>query len=382
MKRLGVAGALVGGNYRAGDVEIDEDSGRVAAVGLARPGRGLAIPGLIDLQVNGFAGVDFLNADADGYVRAGIALARTGVVAFQPALITDRPDRTISAIITAGKAQSVPVGARVLGAHLEGPFLSRERPGTHPVEYLRTPDLTLAQRLLNAGPVTQLTLAPELPGAVELVDLCVRSGVLVSCGHSDATAAATHAAVDHGARLITHLFDAMRPFTHRDPGIAGDALTRREVTIGLIADPSHLAPEAIHLAFRAAADRIILVTDDLAAGGCPDGHYRLGSVDFEVSDGVARRTDGTLAGTTITLLEAVRHACDIGVTTEAAVNAATCTPATLYPGLDLGLLRPGDRADVLVLDDALRLRKVLLRGIPVEHQAPATDRTHERYRFS
>ncbi|EME55114.1 N-acetylglucosamine-6-phosphate deacetylase [Amycolatopsis decaplanina] len=366
MKRLGVSGALVDGSYRAGDVGIDEDSGRIAAVGLCRPGRGLAIPGLIDLQVNGFAGVDFLTAGAGDHQRAATALARTGVVAYQPTLITDRPDRTIGAIIAAGKAHSTPGGARVLGVHLEGPFLSSDRPGTHPIEYLRAPDLTLARRLLAAGPVTQLTLAPELPGALELVDLCVRSGVLVSCGHSDATAAATHAAIDHGARLITHLFDAMRPFTHRDPGIVGAALTRREVAVGLIADPSHLAPEAIQLAFRAAADRIVLVTDALAAGGCPDGHYRLGSVGFEVSGGVARRADGTLVGTTITLLGAVRHACDIGITSEAAVNAATGTPARLFPGADIGLSRPGDRADVLVLDDAMRLRYVFHRGIPVE----------------
>ncbi|MEU4524704.1 N-acetylglucosamine-6-phosphate deacetylase [Amycolatopsis sp. NPDC024027] len=357
--RLGVAGALVGGVYRRGDVDVDRENGRVSAVGLPGAGTGLAVPGLVDLQVNGFAGVDFLNADVDGYARAGGELARTGVLAYQPTLITSRPEQTVEAIETAAKAQAAPGGARILGVHLEGPFLSLARPGTHPVDLLRAPDVELLKRLLTAGPVTQVTLAPELPGALEVVGACVQAGVLVACGHSDATAAEAHAAFDRGARSVTHLFDAMRPFTHRDPGIAGAALTRDDVIVGLIADPSHLAPETIQLAFHAARDRVVLVTDALAAGGCPDGHYRLGDVEFTVSGGTARRADGTLVGTTITLLDAIRDACAAGIPLEAAVNAATRTPAELFPRSGLGLLRPGDCADVVVLDDSLALRTVL-----------------------
>jgi N-acetylglucosamine-6-phosphate deacetylase len=349
--RLGVAGALVGGAYRRGDVEVDRDSGLVTAIGVPGPGSGIAVPGLVDLQVNGFGGVDFLNADVDGYAHASAALARTGVLAYQPTLITSRPEQTVAAIETAAKAQAAPGGARVLGVHLEGPFLSPVRPGTHPVELLRAPDTALLGRLLAAGPVTQVTLAPELPGALEVVSACVRAGVLVACGHSDATAAEAHAAFDVGARSVTHLFDAMRPFTHRDPGIA--------VYVGVIADPSHLAPEAVRLAFQAARERVVLVTDALAAGGCLDGHYRLGDVEFDVSGGTARRADGTLVGTTITLLDAVRDACMAGISLEVAVNAATRTPAELFPRGDIGLLRPGNRADVLVLDDSLALRTVL-----------------------
>lgn len=357
--RLGVAGALVGGAYRRGDVEVDRESGRVVAVGVGGTGAGMAVPGLVDLQVNGFAGVDFLTADVGGYAHAGAALARTGVLAYQPTLITSRAGQTVAAIETAAKARAAPGGARILGVHLEGPFLSPARPGTHPAGLLRAPDTELIGRLLAAGPVTQVTLAPELPGALEVVSACVQAGVLVSCGHSDATAAEAHAAFDRGARSVTHLFDAMRPFTHRDPGIAGAALTRDDVFVGVIADPGHLAPEAVRLAFQAARDRVVLVTDVLAAGGCLDGHYRLGDVEFDVSGGTARRADGTLVGTTITLLDAVRGACAAGVPPEAALNAATRTPAALFPQAGLGLLRPGDRADVLVLDDALTLRTVL-----------------------
>ncbi|EWM11997.1 N-acetylglucosamine-6-phosphate deacetylase [Kutzneria sp. 744] len=278
---------------------------------------------------------------------------------------TSPPEQTIAALATAGKAQADSAGARILGVHLEGPFLSPDRPGTHPTHLLRAPDIALTQRLLDAGPVTQITLAPELPGALDVVDLCVRNGILVACGHTNATAGQAHAAFDRGARLVTHLFDAMRPFTHRDPGVIGAALTRGEVTIGLIADPSHLAPETVHLAFQAAPERIALVTDALAAAGCPDGHYRLGEVEFDVADGVARRADGTLVGSTGTLLDAVRHACAAGVPVEAALNAATRVPARLHPEAGIGLLRPGDPADVVVLDDDLGLRAVLRRGGPV-----------------
>ncbi|WP_216207299.1 N-acetylglucosamine-6-phosphate deacetylase [Amycolatopsis aidingensis] len=362
--RLGAAGALVDGAYRPGDVEVDRETGRVTAVGVPGPGHGLALPGLIDLQVNGFGGVDFLAADAEGYRRAGRALAATGVLAYQPTLITSEPGQAVTAIAAA--AAVAPGAARILGVHLEGPFLSPHRPGTHPVRLLRAPDAELARRLRAAGPVTQITLAPELPGALELVGQLVAAGVTVSCGHSDATAEEAHAAFDRGARLVTHLYDAMRPFAHRDPGIVGAALTRQDVTLGLIADPSHLSPEAIRLAFRAAPGRIVLVTDALAAAGCPDGRYPLGEVEFTVADGVARRADGTLVGSTATLLDGVRHAAEVGIPLERAAAAATSAPAGFHQGRGIGLLRPGDWADVLVLDDGLSPRTVLDRGVPVE----------------
>jgi N-acetylglucosamine-6-phosphate deacetylase len=155
----------------------------------------------------------------------------------------------------------------------------------------------------------------------------------------------------------------MRPFSHRDPGIIGAALIRREVRIGLIADPSHLAPDAVHLAFQAAPGRIVLVTDALAATECLYGRYWLGEVEFDVADGVARRTDGTLVGSTGTLLGAVRHARAADVPMHTAINAATVVPAALHPNAGLGLLRPGDPADVVILDDDLTIRTVIQQGI-------------------
>jgi N-acetylglucosamine-6-phosphate deacetylase len=182
--RLGVEAALVDGRFVRGDVEVDD--GRIAAVGLASPnGRGVAVPGFVDLQVNGFGGVDFIDADADGYRRAGDALLETGVTAYLPTFITAPEDRLVAAI------RGVPVGVdgpRVLGVHLEGPFLAPGRLGIHPASARRDPDVELLARLLAAGPVRLVTVAPELPGADELIALLLRHEIAISCGHSDATA--------------------------------------------------------------------------------------------------------------------------------------------------------------------------------------------------
>ena len=169
-----------------------------------------------------------------------------------------------------------PIGPRLLGVHLEGPFLSPEHPGVHPVEYLRAPDLALAERLLAAGPIRYVTLAPELPGALELIDVLHARGIVVSLGHSGATAAEAELAFDRGVGTVTHLFNAMRGFHHREPGIAGAALARDDVIVQAIIDGHHLARDAELLVWRAAAGRLALVTDAIAAAGVGDGRYRLG----------------------------------------------------------------------------------------------------------
>jgi N-acetylglucosamine-6-phosphate deacetylase len=207
-----------------------------------------------------------------------------------------------------------------------------------------------------------MTLAPELPGALELVERLRARGIVVSCGHSDAVAAEAHAAFDRGALTVTHLFNAMRPLGHRDPGIAGAALAREDVVVQLIVDGIHLAPETVLLVRRAAAGRLALVTDAIAAAGIGDGRYRLGEVDVAVQDGVARRADGVLAGSVLTMLGAVRNLHHLGAPLVEAVNAATLVPARVLGRDDIGVLRPGARADVVVLDDRMELSRVLLSG--------------------
>jgi N-acetylglucosamine-6-phosphate deacetylase len=355
--KLGVEAAVVDGRVVPGDVEIAD--GRIVGVGLAGAGRGLAVPGFVDLHVHGYGGVDFATADADGYRHAGEALLRTGVTAFQPSFVTADEDELVTAL------RALPahdVGPRVLGAHLEGPFISPARLGMHPASARRDPDLRLLDRLLAAGPVAHMTLAPELAGAPELIGALQRRGIVVALGHTDATAAEAHAAFDRGATHVTHLFNAMRPFGHREAGLAGAALVRDDVTVELILDGHHVSDEAAQLALRAARGRVVLVTDAVAAAGIGDGRWRVGGQDVEVRDGVVRLLDGTLAGSVLSLARAVRELVRLGAPEADAVDAATRAPARAARRTDLGTLTPNGPADVVVLDDAFEVSRVLVGG--------------------
>ena len=356
--KLGVEAALVGDTLVAGDVEIAD--GVVSRCGLAgASGRGIAAPGFLDLQVNGFGDVDFLEADAAGYARAGEALLETGVTAYLPTLITGPEDQVIAAL------EAVPTngkGPRILGVHLEGPFLAATRLGTHRASGRRDPDLDLLGRLLRAGPVRMMTLAPELPGSGPLIDRLQRRGVTVSCGHSDATAEEAIAAFDRGVKTVTHLFNAMRPFRHRDPGIVGAALARDDVIVQIIVDGIHLSPETAAVVWRAAAGRVALVTDAVAGTGMMNGSYSLGGLEVDVQDGVVRGPDGVLAGSALSMIEAVRNFHELGVSLSQALEAASTVPARVLGLPTLGRLGPGLPADVVVLDDNLEIDRVYVGG--------------------
>jgi N-acetylglucosamine-6-phosphate deacetylase len=356
--KLGVGAALVGGRLVPGDVEVVD--GRVAGVGLSSPnGNGVAAPGFVDLQVNGFAGVDFFSADTDGYRRAGEALLKCGVTAYQPTFITSPEEELSAALHEVPQNGSIP---RIIGAHLEGPFISPERLGTHPPESRRDPDAALLERLLGAGPVSHVTLAPELPGASELMDVLCKRGITVSCGHSNATAAEAREAFARGAKTVTHIFNAMRPFAAREPGLAGAALVSADVVVQVILDGVHLADDTARLVWQAAAGRVALVTDAIAAAGAGDGSYTLAGVDFEVENGIARRADRVLAGSTVPMIEAVRNLVALGAPLEAALSAASEVPARIAGKPELGTLEPGSVADVVVLDESLEISRVLVGG--------------------
>jgi N-acetylglucosamine-6-phosphate deacetylase len=356
--RLGVEAALVEGTLVQGDLEIAD--GRIARAGLSSAnGRGIAVPGFVDLQVNGFAGIDFLAADHEGYRRAGEALLETGVTAYLPTFITATEDRLLAAL------RGVPTGAdgpRILGVHLEGPFISPRRLGIHPGTERKDPDVALLERLLAAGPVRLVTLAPELPGAGDLIDCLLSHEIAISCGHSDATSEEANRAFDAGVRTVTHIFNAMRPFSHRDPGIAGAALARDDVVVQLILDGVHLAPEAASVVWQAAAGRVALVTDAVAGAGLVDGSYRLSDFAIEIRDGVARGAAGELAGSTLTMIEAVRSLHALGASLEESVEAATAVPAQVLRQPAAGRIAPGLPADVLVLTEELEIERVLLGG--------------------
>jgi N-acetylglucosamine-6-phosphate deacetylase len=342
------------------------DGGRVAAVLPERPapgpshlrlGRGVLVPGLVDLQVNGYAGVDLADADAAGWARVAGALPATGVTSFLPTFISAPLDRLAAALGAARAAMERDGGARVLGAHAEGPFLSPARAGAHDPAAMLDPSPEAVERLLQAGEgvLAVTTLAPERPGGLAAVARLAQAGVVVSVGHSDALAAVVAAAADAGARMVTHLFNAQRGLHHREPGVVGQGLVDQRLTLGLIADFHHVHPTVCRLAVAAAPGRVALVSDAVAAAGMPPGRYLLGGIAMEVSeDGPPRRADGTMAGSTLRLDRAVANLAGLGCGLAEAVAAATRVPADLLGRADLGRIAPGARADLAWLDDDLR----------------------------
>jgi N-acetylglucosamine-6-phosphate deacetylase len=361
VKRLGVKEAVVAGEVVPGDVVIAD--GTVADVGVSpAASRGTACAGFVDLQVNGFAGVDFLASDAAGFRRAGEAQAATGVTSYQPTLISmpvEAYEETLSVISHLPEA---PGGVRILGVHLEGPFISPQWPGAHNPDNLHAPDLKLAKHLCDIGPVTYMTVAPELEGADELISLLADRGIVVSLGHCDADAPTAHRAYELGASAITHIYNAQRRWKPRDPGIAGAALVRDDVTVQAICDFVHVAPEAVLAAWLATGRRFAVVTDAMMAAGSPDGPYRLGDRDVWVSDGAARLEDGTLAGSVATMDSMVRNLVSLGISIPDALAAATDAPARLIRRPELGDVGPGTPADVVVLDDALEVVRTIVGG--------------------
>jgi len=363
--RLGVTAFLQRGRLVPGDVAVAD--GKVMALGLPPSSRGIALPGLVDLQVNGYAGVDALGAQVEDLVTLGRALARDGVLAYQPTLISSEAAITrVTATRVAALTTRKTGGARVLGIHLEGPFLSPLRAGTHPAERLASPDLELLRSLLEAGPVTMVTLAPELPAALGLVAECRRRGIIVSFGHSDANAEETRHGIEAGGRAVTHLFNAMAPMIARAPGLAGAALADPRVTVQLIADGIHVADDLLRVVLAAAPGRWTLVSDATAASGHGDGEFLLGEMRVIAKDGVVRRADGTIAGSAAKLLDGVRHVAALGAALGDVLAAVTERPAALLGREDVGQIRLGACADLVVLGDDLQLHEVLLAGRSID----------------
>ena len=333
---------------------------------------GVLAPGLIDVQVNGCFGVDLVAADPDGWAEVARRLPETGVTAFLPTFITAPVPELVDAVRRTAALPAL-AGTRVLGVHVEGPFLSRRRHGAHNPALLRDPTPEAVDALLAAAPglLRIHTLAPELPGALDAIRRLTAAGVLVSIGHSDATAAQAEAAADAGARLVTHLFNAMRPLHHREPGLVGQALADPRLACGLIADLHHVAAPVCRLAFAAAAGRVVLVTDAVAAAGMPPGTYDLGGQRVSVDPlGLPRRADGTLAGSGLRLDAAVANAVAAGVDLRSAVDAATRLPADLVARPDLGRIAPGAVADLVWLGDDLSARATWVGGELVAGTVP------------
>ena len=323
----------------------------------------LAAPGFIDLQVNGACGRD-ITRDPASMWEIGPTLARHGVTAFLPTIVSSAPGRVDQAIDAWRSAPSSP-GAVPLGLHVEGPFLSPARAGAHRPELLRPPDPAEAAGWSAEAGVRIVTLAPELPGARELIAELSARGVVVAAGHSDADAATGRAAVDAGVRYATHLLNAMRPLDHRAPSLAAALLDDDRVTIGLIADGLHVAPEMLALVRRTIGPgRLSLVSDAMAGLGMAPGTVSLGDAEVLIAEDGARLADGTMAGSIAGLDAGLRTLiAATGCELREAVAAVTTTPATLLGlGDGRGRLEVGGRADVTLLTSGLEVAATLVAG--------------------
>ena len=333
-----------------------------------------AIPGFLDVHIHGAGGHDVMEGTSDALAAVTKTVARHGTTSMVATTVTASPDATIRSIEGIAKyirAQHETAGARaeVLGMHFEGPFINPARRGVHPPEWITLPSAELLEKFLQAaeGNAQILTIAPELLGAMPCIDAARKAGMVVAMGHTDATYEQARAAIAHGARHAVHVYNAMRPFSHRDSGVIGAVLTSPDVSAELIADGVHVDEAAMKLLLQAkGAGGVILISDGISATGMPDGKYILGQFEVTVTGGVCRNSEGKLAGSTLTLDRALRNIVALGASLADAVRMLTLNPATLL-GLQFkkGVLRAGADADILLLDEALQIRSVFTRGEPL-----------------
>jgi N-acetylglucosamine-6-phosphate deacetylase len=333
-----------------------------------------AIPGFVDVHIHGAGGRDVMEGSNETLSTVAKTVARHGTTSMVATTVTASADdicRSCEGIAKYIATQHEGPGprAKVLGIHFEGPFLSEIRRGVHPAEWLRLPSAELLDRFVAAagGNALMLTIAPELLGAIPCIDAAIKAGLVVGIGHTDATYEQARLAMAHGAHHAVHVYNAMRPFSHRDSGVIGAVLTTPDVTAELIADGVHVEEAAMRLLLQAkSADCVILVSDGISATGMPDGKYMLGQMEVTVSGGVCRNSEGKLAGSTLTLDRALRNVVALGKSFEDATRMLTLNPAGLL-GLEFkkGALRAGADADILLLDEALQLTSVWIRGVPL-----------------
>ena len=353
-----------------GWVEVAGD--RLAAVGEGAPagaadvdlhGR-VVVPGFVDQHVHGGGGATFTTGDEHEAARVVAFHRRHGTTTTMASLVTAELAELERAV--AALADLVDDGL-LAGVHLEGPWLSPRQCGAHDPALLRAPSGPEVERLLRLGrgTVRMVTLAPELDGGLAAVSRVVEAGAVAALGHTDATYAVTRAALDAGATVGTHLFNAMRPVHHREPGPVVALLDDPRATVEVIADGVHVHPAMLRRAVTTkGAGRVALVTDAMAAAGMADGNYRLGGLHVEVKGGVARLAEGgALAGSTLTMDAALRGAVhESGLSLEAAARLASTTPAAVFGLPDVGAIEAGKRADLVVLDHDLRVTAVMAAG--------------------
>ncbi|MBZ5699756.1 MAG: N-acetylglucosamine-6-phosphate deacetylase [Acidobacteriia bacterium] len=362
-----VQGSKISAVGQRGMVAVPRGAREIAARGKT------IVPGFVDVHIHGAGGHDVMEGTREALEIIVATVARYGTTSLLATTVTASEMQTCRSvagiarfIFATGLSPVRELGAEILGIHFEGPFISHTRRGVHPAEWIAAPSPALLSRFLEEAQGTGeiLTLAPELPGALELIAAARKAGLVVSLGHTDASHEQAQAAIAAGARHATHVFNAMRPFSHRDTGVVGAVLTSPDVSAELIADGVHVDAAAMRMLLDLKTpERVILVSDGTAATGMPDGKHQLGTFEVTVSGGVCRNAEGKLAGSTLTLDRALRNIVALGVPLASALRMVTANPARqLGLGSRKGVLAAGADADLVFLDANLEISGVMTRG--------------------
>ena len=325
------------------------------------------IPGLVDVHIHGAMGADFSDGDVAGLEKMARYLAENGITSFAPASMTLPYETLEKAFATAERLHTKQIAgcAKLMGIHMEGPFFSEKKKGAQNSAYLQNPDISAFEKLQN-GLIKIVDIAPELPGAAAFARQAAKT-CTVSVAHTDANYEQSKTVFDSGATHLTHLFNAMHPIHHRNPGAIGAAAEHKAVQAELICDGQHVHESAVRMAFSLFPGRIVLVSDALRCCGMPDGDYELGGQQVHLENCLAKLPDGTIAGSATNLYLCMQNAVKFGISKEEAILSATLNPAkAIGAESQIGSIAPGKQADFLVCDADLNLREIYLNGNKIQ----------------
>lgn len=328
----------------------------------------MILPGLIDTHIHGAVGCDTMDATPEAIEKIGHFLAKQGTTAWQPTTVTANVEDICRAAANVSKCLHQPKTARIIGVFVEGPYLTAEHRGAHALELIRELSKEEFEQIQSSGPIREILVAPEKAKAPEIVRWAVHEAKLqIGLGHSSATYQESCACFDAGADASIHTYCGMSQLHHREPNLLGAALTRDDVYAELIADGIHVSIPAMKIFLRSKPeDKAILVSDAIRATGLPDGRYMLGSLPFNVKAGIARIDNGSLAGSTTTLLQEVRRLIqEVGIEPRAAVNMASLNPATRFALHEQGSIQAGKLADLIVVDADYQIVDTWIDGVRI-----------------